>query len=277
MLRANVVNTVAARSYAGSAKLMPFGWSAYPVVPGHEVIGVVAAVGANVKHRTVGQRVGVGWSCGACGHCEYCGRGKEFFCAEEKFTIVGHHGGWASAVRSHWKHAIPIPEALDSAEAAPLLCAGTTVFTPLSHFGVTAKMRTAVIGIGGLGHLALQFLSAFGCEVAAISSSHSKDEEARKMGASQFIATKSDEELAKAKGSFDFILSTVSADVNWAAIVAALRPEGRLAIVGVPDSDLKIAAMSLSAARRASPAAAAAARATSRKCWNSPPSTASRR
>jgi uncharacterized zinc-type alcohol dehydrogenase-like protein len=113
------------------------------------------------------------------------------------------------------------------------------------HFNVSSTMRTAVIGIGGLGHLAVQYLAAFGCEVAAVSSTHDKDDQARKFGASRFIASKDDGELAKAKKSFDFILSTVSGDVNWKAIIDMLRPEGRLVICGVPDSDIGVSAFSV--------------------------------
>jgi uncharacterized zinc-type alcohol dehydrogenase-like protein len=221
------------------------GFSSYPLVPGHEVIGTVAAVGSGVTQLKPGQRVGVGWSCGSCGVCEWCRSGREMFCANEKWTIVGHHGGFASSVRSQWKYVIPIPEALDSATAAPLLCAGTTVFTPIVHYGVTAQMRTAVVGVGGLGHLAPQYLAAFGCEVTAISSSHNKDQESRKFGASRVIATNNPDELAKAKASFDFILSTASADVNWPALIDALRPRGRLAICGIPESDIKVNVLSI--------------------------------
>ncbi|MGD0464928.1 MAG: NAD(P)-dependent alcohol dehydrogenase [Tepidisphaeraceae bacterium] len=236
-----------------------FGFSSYPLVPGHEVIGMVAAVGSQVREPRPGQRVGIGWSCGSCGKCEWCQRGEQMYCANEKLTIVGRHGGWASSVRAHWNYALVIPDALDSAAAAPLLCAGTTVFTPLIHYNVTAPMRTAVVGIGGLGHLAVQYLAAFGCEVTAISSSHDKDETARKFGATHFIATRNSDELAKAQRSFDFILSTVPADVNWPALIDALRPQGRLAICGIPESDLKfnvfsiLGEKSVSGARSGSP------------------------
>jgi alcohol/geraniol dehydrogenase (NADP+) len=217
-----------------------WGFSAYPLVPGHEVIGTVASVGSDVDALKVGQRVGVGWSCNSCGRCEWCGKGLETFCASNQGTIVHHHGGWAESVRANWKFAVPIPEALESSVAGPLMCAGTTVFAPMLHYGVTSTMKTAVVGIGGLGHLAVQFLSAFGCEVTAISSTHAKDEEARQMGASDFIATRGTDELKKAAGRFDFILSTVAVDLPWADYVAALRPQGRLCLVGIPDADLKI-------------------------------------
>ena len=217
-----------------------WGFSAYPLVPGHEVIGTVAAVGSDVDLVQVGQRVGVGWSCGSCGRCEWCLRGLESLCGKNQGVIVHHHGGWAESVRAQAKFAVPIPDALDSAVAGPLMCAGSTVFTPMARFGVKPTMRAAVVGIGGLGHLAVQFLAAFGCEVTAISSTHSKDDEAREMGATHFLATKGTDELKEAAGSFDFIISTVSADVPWGEYVGALRPQGRLVLVGIPESDLKI-------------------------------------
>ncbi len=229
-----------------------WGFSAYPLVPGHEVVGTIAAVGSDVDGAKVGQRVGVGWHCGSCGHCEWCNRGFEALCAQERATIVHHHGGWAESVRCDAKFAVPIPDAIESAVAGPFMCAGSTVFTPMARFGVKPTMRTAVVGVGGLGHLAVQFLAAFGCEVTAISSTHSKDEEARQMGATRFIATKGSDELKKAAGSFDFIISTVGADLPWGDYVAALRPQGRLVLVGIPESDLKFPAFPLLAEKSVS-------------------------
>ena len=217
-----------------------WGFTAYPLVPGHEVVGTISSVGSDVEGVEVGRRVGVGWHCGSCGHCEWCRRGVESLCAQERATIVHHHGGWAESVRCDAKFALPIPEAIESAVAGPFMCAGSTVFTPMARFGVTPTMRAAVVGIGGLGHLAVQFLAAFGCEVTAISSTHSKDGEAREMGATRFLATKGTDELKEAAGSFDFIISTVGADLPWDDYVAALRPQGRLVLVGIPDAALKI-------------------------------------
>jgi uncharacterized zinc-type alcohol dehydrogenase-like protein len=119
------------------------------------------------------------------------------------------------------------------------MCAGVTVFTPMVQYGVMPWMRTAVVGIGGLGHLAVQFLAKFGCEVTAISSSHDKDEDARKLGAARFISTKGSEVLTRTTGSFDFILSTVSVGIPWGDYVEALRPQGRLVVVGIPGSDIQ--------------------------------------
>ena len=226
-----------------------WGFSTYPLVPGHEVVGTIAAVGSDVDGVSVGRRVGVGWHAGSCGHCEWCFKGLESLCAQERATIVRHHGGWAESVRVDAKFAVPMPDAIESAVAGPFMCAGSTVFTPMARFGVRPTMRTAVVGIGGLGHLAVQFLAAFGCEVTAISSSHSKDDEARKMGATHFLATKGTDELKQAAGSFDFIISTVGADLPWGEYLAALRPQGQLVLVGLPDVDIKFPALPLLAER----------------------------
>jgi uncharacterized zinc-type alcohol dehydrogenase-like protein len=212
----------------------------YPIVPGHEIIGTVSAFGRGVRSLAIGQRVGLGWQSGSCGGCEWCASGKEHLCAQEEWTIVGRNGGWADFVRADARFMVPIPNGIASADAAPLMCAGTTVFSPLIHCGVVSTMRAAVVGVGGLGHLAVQFLAKLGCEVTAISSTHSKDEEARQLGASRFIATKNSDELQRAARSFDFILVTVSADMPWRDHLGALRPEGTLCLVGIPESDLKV-------------------------------------
>lgn len=215
-----------------------WGFSRYPLVPGHEVIGTISAVGANVPNSRINQRVGIGWQSGSCGQCDWCVRGRESLCARPQPTIVGRHGGWADRVRTCAKFAVPIPDGLNSADAGPLMCAGSTVFTPMVQFGVKPWMKTAVVGVGGLGHIAVQYLAAFGCEVTAISSSHDKDEDSRKLGATKFIATRGTSELKKAANSFDFILSTVSADVPWSEYIAALRAQGKLVLVGIPPGEV---------------------------------------
>lgn len=243
-----------------------WGMSTYPLVPGHEVIGEVTAVGQQVTNVKVGQRVGVGWQSGSCQVCHYCRRGKEHLCVnEQEQTIVGRYGGWADYVRCQEHFAVPIPDNLDSSIAGPLMCAGTTVWTPMTHYGVSPGMKTAVLGVGGLGHLAVQFLAKFGTDVTAISSSHNKEEEARQLGATDFIATRGTDELAKAAMRFDFILSTVSADVDWGSFIETLAPEGRLCVVGIPESDLKLPAFptinyqrSLSGGRAGAPSDTAA-------------------
>ncbi len=216
-----------------------FHFSSYPLVPGHEVIGTIDAVGNGVSKKIkIGQRVGIGWYANSCSSCDWCTIGKENLCIKAQPTIAGRHGGFAEKIRCHWKFAVPIPDGLASESAGPLMCAGSTVFAPIYEFGVRPWMRTAVVGIGGLGHLAVQFLAKMGCEVTAISSSHDKDAEIKKLGASRFIATRGTNELAKAIGSFDFILSTVSADIPWVDYIQALRPQGRLVICGLPENEI---------------------------------------
>jgi uncharacterized zinc-type alcohol dehydrogenase-like protein len=222
-----------------------WGASQYPLVPGHEVIGTVAAKGEDVGELQIGQRVGLGWQCGSCAECEYCHTARQQLCAQEQDTIIHHHGGFGDRVRATADFVIPIPEALSSAEAAPLLCAGNTVYSPMLRHHVNGNSRAAVVGIGGLGHIALQFLSKAGCEVTAISSTHSKDDEARGFGANSFIATKGTDELKKAASRFDYIISTVSAGLPWDDYIAALRPQGVLVIVGVPDSAIQLAAFGM--------------------------------
>ncbi len=221
--------------------------SQFPVVPGHEIVGTVAAVGSAVDSLAVGQRVGVGALCGACMRCEWCQSGADHLCPNIVATVTGQHkGGFASIVRvDNWQFAYPLPEAISSEHAGPLFCAGTTVFTPILRYGVRPTDRVAVVGIGGLGHLAVQFLAKWGCDVTAISSTHDKDEVAHGLGARHFLATRGTTELRDAARSFDFILSTVGADLPWDEYVAALRPGGKLCIVGIPPKPLTVTTWNL--------------------------------
>ena len=216
-----------------------WGMSSYPFIPGHEAIGKIVAVGDLVSQDRIGQRVGVGWQSASCNHCKNCGVGKESLCLNEDEvgqTIIGRNGAWANRVRSQARWAIPIPDGLDPSLAGPLMCAGTTVWSPIRHNNVRPGMETAVLGVGGLGHLAVQFLAKMGTQVTGLSTTRSKEENTRKLGATDFIATKeSPEDLEQAAGRFDFILSTVSANVDWNAYINALTPEGTLVICGVPD------------------------------------------
>ena len=164
-----------------------WGISQYPFIPGHEIVGTVAAVGAEVRSLEVGQRVGLGWQSNSCGECEWCSRGMENLCPAAEGTCVHRHGGYADRVRANARFVIPIPEALDSEHAAPLLCGGITVYNPLRTHGVNPSSRVGIVGIGGLGHLAIQFARVFGAEVTAFSTSAAKEEEARALGAHHFV------------------------------------------------------------------------------------------
>lgn len=219
--------------------------SEYPLVPGHEVTGTIAATGEAVEHLHVGQAVGLGWTSCCCMSCGECLSGDHNLCAKSQGTIVGRHGGFADKVRCDKAWAIPLPADLDPRNAGPLFCGGLTVFNPILQFDVRPTHRVGVIGIGGLGHLALQFLNKWGCEVTAFTSSDGKADEAQQFGAHKVINSRSENALDEAAGSFDFILSTVNVSLDWEKYVAALAPRGRLHVVGAVLDPIPIAAFSL--------------------------------
>ncbi|MEI9980187.1 MAG: NAD(P)-dependent alcohol dehydrogenase [Edaphobacter sp.] len=228
-----------------------WGISKYPFIPGHEIVGTVVGVGSGVKDRAMGERVGVGWQADSCGICEWCRQGEEHLCAKAQPTCLGRNGGFADKVRVNSRFAVPVPTALESENAAPLLCAGITVYAPLRNHGVRPSSRVGVIGIGGLGHLGIQFAKTFGAEVTAFSTSKDKETEAKELGAHHFVNTRDTGALKKVAGSFDLLLSTVSADQDWQAYVGALRPKGMLCIVGASPSPMQIAGASLLSAEKA--------------------------
>jgi uncharacterized zinc-type alcohol dehydrogenase-like protein len=164
---------------------------------------------------------------------------------------VGRNGGYADRIRVNSRFAIPVPTVLDSENVAPLLCGGITVYSPLRNHGVRPSSRVGVIGIGGLGHMGVQFARAFGAEVTAFSTSKDKEQEARQLGAHHFVNTRDTGALKKVAGSFDFLLSTVSADQDWSAYVNALRPKGVLCVVGAAPSPIQLHAFSLISGQKA--------------------------
>jgi len=209
-----------------------WGISEYPLVAGHEVVGKIAKVGSAVESLKLGQSVGLGWHSGYCGHCAPCRTGDQNLCSQAQATIVAHHGGFAEKVRAQASSVVEVPEGLDLKSAGPLFCGGITVFNPLVQFDVKPTDAVAVIGIGGLGHLALQFLNAWGCEVTAFTSSASKREEALELGAHHVLNSRDPEAMAAAAGSFDYVISTVNVKLDWNAYVGTLKPKGRLHFVG---------------------------------------------
>ena len=220
--------------------------STYPLVPGHEIVGVITQKGSEVQDLEIGQRVGVGFQRSTCLECDSCTRGDEQFCPDLQETCRGHYGGYADAIRTDSRFAFPIPKALSSENAATLLCAGITVYSPLRHFEIQPGQRVGVIGIGGLGHLALQFARAWGCVVTAFSSSADKEGEAREFGAHHFASSVDASALEKADLGQDLILSTVHKGLDWEAYVNLLRPYGRLCFVGaIFDKPIQISALSL--------------------------------
>ncbi|MEI9813605.1 MAG: NAD(P)-dependent alcohol dehydrogenase [Acidobacteriota bacterium] len=221
-----------------------WGISQYPAILGHEVIGRVTAMGPNAKGLTLGQRVGVGWNSGSCMHCTQCLSGSQHLCPQVQATIVGHRGGFASHIRAHWAWAIPLPDGLDLADAGPLLCGGVTVFSPLAMYAKPTQ-RVGILGIGGLGHMAVKFADAYGCHVTAFTSSESKFDEARGFGADDVVSSKDSAALQKLSGSLDLLISTVNTKVDWGAMINSLAPHGRLHIVGAVLEPIPVGAFSL--------------------------------
>jgi uncharacterized zinc-type alcohol dehydrogenase-like protein len=221
-----------------------WGISQFPAILGHEVTGRVTAVGPSAKGLRVGQRVGIGWSSSSCMHCPQCMSGRHHLCPEVQVTIIGHRGGFATHIRSHWAWTMPLPEKLDFAEAGPLLCGGVTVFAPLAMYAKPTD-RVGIVGIGGLGHMALQFASAYGCDVTAFTSSESKFDEARGFGANHVVSSSDSSAIQKLGGRFDLLISTVNVKLDWDALIGTLAPNGRLHVVGAVTEPIPVAAFSL--------------------------------
>ena len=222
-----------------------WGMTQYPIVPGHEIIGEVIATGNAVKNVRVGDKVGLGWMSASCMSCEQCMDGEHHLCSQSEATIVGRNGGFADKVRGHWSWAIPLPEGIDMSKAGPLLCGGITVFNPIILAGVKPTDKVGVIGIGGLGHMAVKFLKHWGCEVIAFSSNPNKKKAILNMGANQVIDSTSAEELESIAGKLNFILNTTNVSLDWNSYMTALAPKGRFHTVGAVLEPMNIPAFSL--------------------------------
>lgn len=222
-----------------------WGNTQYPLVAGHEAIGRVVGLGEQAKGLQVGQRVGLGWTAQSCMHCHECLCGDQHLCLQARPTIFGRHGAFAERVRAHWAWTIPLPAELDLASAGPLLCGGVTVFSPLASYGIQGSAHVGVVGIGGLGHMGVKFAHAWGCEVTAFTSSESKSAEAKAFGADHVMNSRDERTLAAAANRFDLLLVTVNVPLNWPAMLATLKPRGRMHVVGAVLEPLAIPAFSL--------------------------------
>ena len=222
-----------------------WGMSSFPFVPGHEAVGKVTAVGDGVQHLKVGQSVGVGWSAESCNACHECLSGEHQMCSTGKGTIVGRYGGFADSIRVHETWARPLPDGLNLATAGPLMCAGVTVFTPFLMHQIPATARVGVIGIGGLGHLALQFANNWGCEVHAFTTSDNKEIEAKTLGAHFVHNTKKPDALKKLAGKLDLIISTINAPQDIAGLLDTLAVKGKLHVVGAVLEPMEVPAFGL--------------------------------
>lgn len=223
-----------------------WGASQYPIIPGHEVIGRVSEVGGSVSEVELGQLVGLGWFSKSCMSCRECLGGDHNLCMNDaEATIIGRHGGFSDKVRCQSTWAIPLPEGLDLKKAGPLFCGGITVFNPIVQNNIRPTARVGVIGVGGLGHLALQFLNKWGCEVIAFSSSESKKTEALSLGAHSVVDSRNAEEIKKIERSLDLIISTVNVPLEWDLYLSALAPKGKLHLVGATLEPIPVSAFSL--------------------------------
>jgi uncharacterized zinc-type alcohol dehydrogenase-like protein len=227
-----------------------WGLSKYPFVPGHEAVGTIVALGESAKGLEIGQRVGVGWTAYSCLHCHECLSGYHNLCPEYQGTIVGRYGGFADRLRVQWLWARPLPDSLDIAKAGPLLCGGVTVFSPLLQHNLPPSARVGVMGIGGLGHMALQFANKWGYEVHAFTTSDSKEEEARRLGAHQVHNTKRDGALNKIAGSLDLIISTINVPLDIPGLLATLAPKGVIHVVGAVLEPMQVPAWGLIAGQK---------------------------
>ena len=209
-----------------------WGLTRYPFVPGHEIIGKVAAMGNMVNHLKVGQYVGLGWRARSCLVCDQCLSGHHNRCLKGEDVIIGRHGGYAGKVRCQAIFAFPLPNNIDIKNAGPLFCGRITVFNPIIHNNIKPTDHVAVVGIGGLGHIAIKFLNAWGCEVTAISTNPEKEKEAQEFGADHFINSKISDALKPYTNNFDMVLVTANVDLDWDKYIGTLRPGGKLHIVG---------------------------------------------
>ncbi|GAA3705081.1 NAD(P)-dependent alcohol dehydrogenase [Zhihengliuella alba] len=225
----------------------------YPQVVGHEIVGEVVEVGPEATRHAVGDRVGVGCMVDSCRECEQCRAGNEHYCLEgntQTYASVDRdgsitQGGYSTHVVVDEDFVLKIPESLPYDAVAPLLCAGITTYSPLARWNAGAGSRVAVVGMGGLGHLAVKIAVAMGAEVTVLSRSTSKQEDALAFGAARHVATGDDGALDGLRGSFDLIINTVSAPLDMDAYLATLRPEGALVNVGAPPQPLPVSVFSL--------------------------------
>jgi len=234
-------------------RLGHFSIATYPMVPGHEVAGVVDKVGPGVTWPKVGDRVGMAWLFSACGHCDLCVQGKDILCPEMTITGVNRDGGYQEYMIAPALYVDPIPDALGDAEAGPLMCAGLTVFNGMRQGGFQPGNKVAVIGLGGLGHLAVLYAKAMGGRVAVISNTADKEAEARELGAEYFINTGSKmaaDALREWDGGADIILATAPSTEAATAAVPGLAKDGTLVVLGVGPGSITAAPLDLIFGRR---------------------------
>jgi uncharacterized zinc-type alcohol dehydrogenase-like protein len=236
-----------------------WGFTEYPVVPGHEILGRVTRVGANVTKFKVGDLASVGCLVDSCRTCDCCKKGLEQYCmtgaiftynGEDKHLGGMTYGGYSERVVVDEKYTLRVPANLDPAAAAPLLCAGITTWSPLKHWNAGPGKKVGIVGLGGLGHMGVKFARALGAHTVLFTTSPSKVADGLRLGAHEVVISKDEAEMAKHAGSFDLIIDTVSADHSIDALMALIKLDGTMCMVGVPPSPQQIAAFSLILPRR---------------------------
>jgi len=235
-----------------------WGETLFPLVPGHEIAGVVSEVGADVTKFSVGDRVGVGCFVDSCRECENCRAGEEQYCLKGEtgtYNAVGRDGrptdgGYSEKIVVDENYVMGIPEGIDLDVAAPLLCAGITLYSPLKHWGAGPGKKVAIVGLGGLGHMGVKIAKALGAEVTVLSQSLKKQEDGLRLGADHYYATGDEGTFEQLAGQFDLIISTISANVDFNAYLGLLKLDGALVQVGAPEKPLDIAAFSLIQGRK---------------------------
>jgi len=213
-----------------------YGITTFPFVPGHEIVGNVIEAGPAVWGLKIGDRVGIGWQGRSCGQCEWCRQGETQLCMEiENTTVMVPYGGFSSSVIADCRFAHHLPASMPSEIAAVLMCAGLTVYSALRTHLTSPQQKVAILGVGGLGHLAIQFAHAFGCEVAAISSSPDKKAQALEFGADQFIDSTQLKSVRAFNYCFDVLICTANHGINWPALLMLIKKRGRMVMLGFPD------------------------------------------
>lgn len=213
-----------------------YGITTFPFVPGHEIVGYVKARGRKVSGLEEGDRVGIGWQGRSCTRCEWCRQGEEQLCQDiAEMGTWERHGGFATSVTVDGRFAYPLPAAMPSEVAAVLVCAGISVYSPLRTYAAGSRQKVGIFGVGGLGHLAIQFAHALGYEVTALSSSPAKEQEALAFGADHFVATGDRARMRPIDYAFELVLCTAHGDLDWDELLMTLRKRGRLVLVGFPE------------------------------------------
>ncbi len=235
-----------------------WGGSIFPMVPGHEITGIVSKIGSKVTRYKIGDRVGVGCFVNSCRKCEPCKKNLEQYCTDGMVTTYNGterdgtptQGGYSTKIVVDENYVLKIPDILSLDRAAPLLCAGITLYSPLRHWKAGPGKKVAIIGLGGIGHMGVKIAHALGAEVTVLSHSLKKQEDGKKLGADYFYATSDPATFEKLKGYFDLIINTVSAELDWNQYLELLSLDGSMVVVGIPEKQTPVGSFSLVAGRR---------------------------